>query len=43
MTISPQQANSLNMNRTIDLKYMMNREYCDSVELKTTKDKVTNY
>jgi hypothetical protein len=22
---------------------MMNREYCDSVELKTTKDKVTNY
>jgi hypothetical protein len=41
--ITNKQAKLLGRNQIIDLKYMMNREYCDSVELKTTKDKVTNY
>jgi hypothetical protein len=41
--INSKNAKLLGRNQTIDLKYMMNREYCDSVELKTTKDKVTNY
>jgi len=31
------------MNRDIDLKYIISREYCDSIELANTKDKVVNY
>ena len=41
--LNSKNAKLLGRNQTIDLKYMMNRDYCDSVELKTTKDKVTNY
>lgn len=43
MILSPKQAKSLNMNNTIDLKYIIARDYCDSVELWNTKDKVINY
>lgn len=43
MILSKNQAKSLNMNNTIDLKYIIFREYCDSIELGNTKDKVVNY
>lgn len=43
MILSPKQAKSLNMNRDINLKYIIAREYCDSIELANTKDKVVNY
>jgi len=43
MIISNKNAIKLGMNRDINLKYIIAREYCDSIELANTKDKVVNY
>lgn len=40
MILNKRQAKKLGMNNTIDLKYIMAREYCDKVELSTLKDKI---